>query len=65
MQIESFKAYEWKELHEVTQYKDGGIFKTKNTGKHIHSSQRVPKNHVAVAISTKLTIEPYVTINPL
>lgn len=64
MQIPSYDSHEWLELMKVTEYRNGKIFKTAKTGKHIRVSEPAPDGYIAVAISTKETKRASIEINP-
>lgn len=53
--IPAWAAFEYAEVWKITEYRDGAIYKTKNTGKHIPAKRasQLPANYTAVSISTK------------
>jgi hypothetical protein len=54
--IPAWKSFMYREVHIITAYKDGCIFRTKSTGKYILSTQEkdLPKDHIASSVSTKV-----------
>ena len=63
-EIPSWKADRWSELWKITEWKDGSIYKTEDTGYHIHNDDPLPKDHQRVSFSTSQMIKETVTINP-
>jgi len=53
LKVEAYESYEWRELHEITQMKDGCIYRTRKTGFHIKANDIVPEGFKAVTISCK------------
>lgn len=53
--IESFNAYYYRSLFEITEMKGSMIFKTKETNFFIKVGQPVPKGYIDCSISTRFT----------
>ncbi len=64
--IESFNSYQYREVHEITVWKDGYVWKTKVIGfihredKHLYPSDK----YALTSISTHLTRGPHCTLHP-
>lgn len=54
--ISAWKSCLYREVFIITEYRDGCVFKTKTTGKYILGIQEqdLPKDHIAVSVSTKM-----------
>jgi hypothetical protein len=61
-EIPSYMACEWCCVWKITSYKDGLPFDREDTG--FHTQGTVPRGYVLSSISTRLTREKTVTINP-
>ena len=56
VKIQPYDTYKYDELHHITEWKDGRIYKTKTTGKFVPTGENPdPKKYVLSSISTKLT----------
>ena len=56
VKIRPYDSYKYDELHHVTEWKDGMVYKTKPTGKFVPAGENPdPKKYVLSSISTKLT----------
>lgn len=63
--IETFESFKYKQVWEVTEYRDGAIYKTKDTGKYILTVDipKLPVGYIASSLSTKLMIGDYITLD--
>jgi hypothetical protein len=64
MKIPSYRSYEWYELWEITERKEGLIYRTKQTQYHVPSSWQAFGDWLKVPFSTKLTRLPEIELNP-
>lgn len=65
MKIPSYDCFKFLEVFEITERRDGAIFKTKRTGKYIKAEQAplLPKNFTAVSISTELMKQQFMELD--
>lgn len=52
-QIRAFEACEYWKLYKITEYRDGCVYKTQDTGFHIRNGEAIPKDHITVSINCK------------
>jgi len=65
MKIQPHESIDWMQLFKVTERTDKGeVLHTEPTEFHITRSERVPEDYVAATLSTSVTKESCIEINP-
>lgn len=60
--IPTWKSFAYNEVWEITEYRNGCIYKTKPTGKFVKSDEDVPDGYVKSSISTTLLHQDNITL---
>ena len=61
--IKSYNSWRYEKLYQITEMKDGCIYKTKDTMKCVKKGFKVPDGYITSCFSTSLTRKPQFEID--